>query len=89
MPVPGYQEFMLPLVKLAANGQEHKITDAIDALADQFGVSEQDREIMLPSGTQPVTSLCTASTPVSAPTSPFAWIAMRSRPTRSSSCAAV
>jgi len=52
MPVPGYQEFMLPLVKLAADGQEHKITDAIDALADQFGVSEQDREIMLPSGTQ-------------------------------------
>jgi len=40
MPVPGYQEFMLPLVKLASNGQEHKITDAIDALADQFGVGE-------------------------------------------------
>jgi restriction system protein len=52
MPVPGYQEFMLPLVKLAADGQEHKITDAIDELADRFGVSEQDREILLPSGTQ-------------------------------------
>ncbi len=52
MPVPGYQEFMLPLVKLAADGQEHKTTDAIDALACQLGVSEQDREIMLPSGTQ-------------------------------------
>lgn len=52
MPVPGYQDFMLPLVKLASDGQEHKITDAIDALADQFGVDEQDREIMLPSGTQ-------------------------------------
>src|SRR5436305_6195035 len=52
MAIPGYQEFMLPLVKLAADGQEHKITDAIDALADQFRLSEQDREIMLPSGTQ-------------------------------------
>lgn len=52
MPVPEYQEFMLPLVKLASDGQEHKINDAIDALADQFGISEQDREIMLPSGTQ-------------------------------------
>jgi restriction system protein len=52
MAVPGYQEFMLPLLKLASDGQEHKITDAIDALADQFGVGEQDREIMLPSGTQ-------------------------------------
>ncbi len=52
MPVPEYQEFMLPLVKLASDGQEHKIADAIDALADQFGVEEKDREIMLPSGTQ-------------------------------------
>lgn len=52
MPVPGYQEFMLPLVKLASDGQEHKITDAIDSLADQFGIAEQDREMMLPSGTQ-------------------------------------
>jgi restriction system protein len=52
LPVPGYQEFMLPLVKLASDGQEHKITDAIDALADQFAVPEQDRETMLPSGTQ-------------------------------------
>lgn len=52
MAIPGYQEFMLPLVKLAADGQEHKITDAIDSLADQFGVSEQEREILLPSGTQ-------------------------------------
>lgn len=52
MPVPGYEDFMLPLVKLASNGQEHKITDAIDALADQLGLSEQDREVMLPSGTQ-------------------------------------
>jgi restriction system protein len=52
MAIPGYQEFMLPLVKLAADGQEHKITDAIEALADQLGVSEPEREIMLPSGTQ-------------------------------------
>jgi restriction system protein len=52
MPVPGYQEFMLPLVRLASDGLEHKTTDAIDALADQFGVGEKDREIMLPSGTQ-------------------------------------
>jgi restriction system protein len=52
MAIPGYQEFMLPLVKLAADGAEHKITDAIDSLADQFDVSEQERETLLPSGTQ-------------------------------------
>src|SRR6478735_6911752 len=52
MSIPGYQEFMLPLEKLASDGQEHKITDAIDTLADQLGVKEEDRENMLPSGTQ-------------------------------------
>lgn len=52
MAIPGYQEFMLPLLQLAADGQEHKITDAIDLLADQFELSEEEREIPLPSGTQ-------------------------------------
>ena len=52
MPVPGYQDFMLPLLRLAGDGQEHKITDAIDAMAEQFGITDAEREIMLPSGTQ-------------------------------------
>jgi restriction system protein len=52
MPIPGYQEFMLPLVKLAADGQEHKTTDAIETFADRLGLSREDREAMLPSGTQ-------------------------------------
>src|SRR5215213_4629446 len=52
MAIPGYQEFMLPLVKLAADGEEHKITDAIDVLGKQLGVTEAEREILLPSGTQ-------------------------------------
>lgn len=52
MSVPGYQEFMLPLVKLAGDGSEHKISDAIETLADQFAIAEADREILLPSGTQ-------------------------------------
>ena len=52
MAIPGYQEFMLPLVKLATDGREHKTSDVIDMLADQLGVTEAEREIMLPSGTQ-------------------------------------
>lgn len=52
MPVPGYQDFMLPLLTLAADGQEHKTTDAIERLADQFSLTPEERELMLPSGTQ-------------------------------------
>lgn len=52
MPIPGYQEFMLPLLKYAADGQEHSISDALEALATQLGVSEQEQDLLLPSGTQ-------------------------------------
>lgn len=36
MPIPGYQDFMLPLLTLAADGREHRIADAIELLADQM-----------------------------------------------------
>lgn len=52
MAVPGYQEFMLPLLRLAGDGKERTIHEAIDALANELGISEQDREALLPSGTQ-------------------------------------
>src|SRR5262245_44016517 len=52
MAIPGYQDFMLPLLKLAANGKEHRISDAMEVLARQLGISEQEQELMLPSGTQ-------------------------------------
>lgn len=52
MAVPGYQEFMLPLLKLANDGQEHSISEAMETLASQMGISEADQNEMLPSGTQ-------------------------------------
>jgi restriction system protein len=52
MAVPGYQDFMLPLLKMAADGQEHSISQALPALAQQLNITEQEQELMLPSGTQ-------------------------------------
>jgi restriction system protein len=43
---------MLPLLGLAADGQEHKTTDAIDSIADQLQLGKEDRETLLPSSTQ-------------------------------------
>jgi restriction system protein len=43
---------MLPLLKLAANGQERTIADAMMELAKQLGISEAEQDLMLPSGTQ-------------------------------------
>jgi restriction system protein len=52
MPVPDYQTFMLPLLKLAGDKQEHSISEAFDKLANQFKLTEQDRNEMLSSGKQ-------------------------------------
>jgi restriction system protein len=52
MAIPPYQTIMLPLLRIARDGQEHTATEAIEALARQFHLSEQDRKELLPSGTQ-------------------------------------
>ena len=52
MAIPGHQDFMLPVLKLAGDGKEHSIAETLETLAPQLGISEQDREIMLPSGKQ-------------------------------------
>ena len=50
MSIPDYQVVMLPLLKLTADGKEHHIRDAVNILAEQFGLTEQERKELLPSG---------------------------------------
>lgn len=52
MAVPGYQEFMLPLLRLASDQQEHRMAEAMEVLAEQMHISEEEQQLMLPSGTQ-------------------------------------
>jgi restriction system protein len=52
--VPDYQSFMRPLLVYASDGQEKKIVDAIDALADEFRLTDEDRQVILPSGKQTI-----------------------------------
>jgi restriction system protein len=52
--IPDYQTLMLPLLKLAGDGKVHTKRDAVNELAVQFGVSEEERKELLPSGNQEV-----------------------------------
>jgi restriction system protein len=52
MAVPGFQSLMLPLLKLAADGQPHSLAEARAALAAEFKLTQAEREEPLPSGTQ-------------------------------------
>lgn len=52
MSIPDYQSIMLPLLKLAVDQQEHKISEVTDTLADQFGLTDEERKVLIPSGRQ-------------------------------------
>jgi restriction system protein len=45
---------MLPVLKLAADGAEHKFSHAVELLAEEFSLSTEERNELLPSGSQAV-----------------------------------
>lgn len=52
MSIPDYESIMLPLIQIAAtaNGNELQLSAAIDQLADDFKLTEEERKELLPSG---------------------------------------
>jgi restriction system protein len=54
MAVPDFQTLMLPIMEFAADGQEHSLREAREYLAKRLGVTEEEREELLPSGRQAV-----------------------------------
>ena len=54
MPIPDYQTLMLPLLRLAGDGKEHRFRDAVEKIAAEFGITDEERSEMIPSGTSPV-----------------------------------
>jgi restriction system protein len=54
MPIPDFQTIMLPLLKLASDGDVHYIHDAVNELADGFSLSDDEKSRLLSSGQQPI-----------------------------------
>ncbi len=52
MAIPDYQTIMLPLLTFLSDKKEHTLRESIDALADQFGLTDEERRELLPSGRQ-------------------------------------
>jgi restriction endonuclease Mrr len=50
MAVPDFQRLMLPLLKLAGDGQQHTYAEAVEQLAQEFQLSDDDRAQLLRSG---------------------------------------
>lgn len=54
MPIPTYEEFMLPLLRFVGDGKEHHIRDVANAIAEELEISQIERDKMIPSGTKTV-----------------------------------
>ncbi|WP_025596140.1 restriction endonuclease [Agrobacterium tumefaciens] len=51
MPIPDYQTLMLPVLRLAATG-ETRVADVAERIADDLGLTQAERDELLPSGRQ-------------------------------------
>ncbi|MEI7867461.1 MAG: restriction endonuclease [Candidatus Methylumidiphilus sp.] len=52
MAIPDFQSIMLPLLKLAGDGQEHSPREVVETLARHFQLTEDESKELLPSGRQ-------------------------------------
>ena len=48
MAIPDYQLIMLPLLRLAAVGEAHRLRNAVEQLADEFELLSEERVEQLP-----------------------------------------
>jgi restriction system protein len=54
MPIPDYQSLMRPLLAFGSDGSEKNINDAINGIANQLGLTKDERHQLLPSGKQAI-----------------------------------
>jgi restriction system protein len=52
MPIPSFQELTLPVLKLASDGKEHSVAEAVEAIASQLKLTPEEQAELLPSGRQ-------------------------------------
>jgi restriction system protein len=54
MAIPDYQSLMLPLLQLASDQQEHNTPETLEILAQEFKLTEQEKDELLPSGLETI-----------------------------------
>jgi len=54
--IPGFQKFMLPLLKFASDKKEHSTNEALEYIANIFKLSDEQQNELLPSGNQKIFS---------------------------------
>ncbi|MCH7611660.1 MAG: hypothetical protein J4N76_09240 [Chloroflexi bacterium] len=53
MPIPDFQTLMLPVLHFASAHDDHSLREAVDHLANEFSLTEEETNLLLLSGAQP------------------------------------
>jgi len=48
--LPKFDEFLAPILKYANDDKEHTLSETIEAMSNQFNLSEEDRNLLMPNG---------------------------------------
>lgn len=48
--LPKFHEFLAPILRYASDGKEHGLSETIDEMSRQFNLSEEQRNLLMPSG---------------------------------------
>lgn len=54
MTIPDYQTVMLPVLKFLGDEEEHSFKDLVEHISNEFSLTEEEKQDLLPSGTQPI-----------------------------------
>ncbi len=54
MAIPDYQTLMLPLLQHCADGEEHRLRDTVEDLAERYRLTAEEKKELLPSGRAPL-----------------------------------
>lgn len=50
MTIPGFLDITLPLLRVAADGEEHLLRETVEQFSDRFDLTKEERNELLPSG---------------------------------------
>ena len=54
MPIPDFQTIMLPLLRCFIDGQDHSTQELLDILGEEFSLTQEELNALLPSGKQTI-----------------------------------
>jgi len=54
MPIPDFQTIMLPLLRCFSDGQDHSTQELLDILGEEFSLTQEELNALLPSGKQTI-----------------------------------